>query len=352
MANKKLKSIKGKVMRLTRLDECGAPLEGTCSSIVTAGFVTVTLSNEVEAGQEYTQKNAWGDFCISEKDADRVKWVNVSISMCEVDPGILDLVGGANPVNFGGDNIGATFGSQPNPNSFALEVWTKIAGADACTGGDPDWGYFTVPFIRNGQIDGDVTIENGPLTIGLKGEGVGASATWGTGPYDDNPLLTTEGFPSGDLYGMVITTVQPPEPTSGCVFLGGPFKYAVLVGDTLPTDAGITASDGTNATALGVLGYVPWIATAWTAGQFMTVGTYRFYWTGTAWHAGVVPIPKNFSTNTESTIVASDSTNATRLGTLGYSPVVTAAWTTGDKVTFNGYLFNWTSTAWAAGAHA
>ena len=123
MATKKLKSIKGRTMRLTRLDECGAPdTAAECGMIVTDGFIKVTLSNEVQAGQEYTQDNAWGDACIDEKDPDRIKWVNVAISMCEVDPEVLDMVGGANPVIVGADTIGATFGTAANPGAFAIEV--------------------------------------------------------------------------------------------------------------------------------------------------------------------------------------------------------------------------------------
>src|SRR5262245_63583811 len=157
-------------MRLTRLDECGAPDTGAaCGVIVSEGWVSVTLSQEVETGEEFTQKNAWGDFCIAEKDADRTKWINVGIQMCEVDPQILDMVGGATPVVSAGDTIGATFGRDPNPTAFAIEVWTKKAGGGACApgGGNPEWGYFVVPYVRNGTLDGDVTIENGPLTLGL-----------------------------------------------------------------------------------------------------------------------------------------------------------------------------------------
>lgn len=289
MATKKLKSIKGRRLRLTRLDECGAPdLTSPCGVIVTDGFVSVTISNEVEAGEEYTQKNAWGDFCIAEKDGDRVKWANVSISLCEVDPEILDMVGGANPVTDGQDTIGATFGREPNPNTFAVEVWTKKAGTDACGegGGAPEWGYFIVPQVRNGILDGDVVIENGPLTLGLKGEGVGANESWGPGPHGDNPMKAVAGFPEGDIYGMVITDVQPPELTEGCVQIGQSGRATASPGDTFPADPDITASDATNAGKLTGEGFVADPTTAWTTGQKITVGTFDFNWSGTAWAAG------------------------------------------------------------------
>jgi hypothetical protein len=288
VASKKIKSIKGRRMRLTRLDECGAPDTGAaCGVIVTDGFVSVTISNEVEEGEEYTQKNAWGDFCIAEKDGDRVKWANVAIEMCEVDPEILDMVGGANPVVATGTTIGATFGREPNPNSFAIEVWTKKAGGDACGGaGTLEWGYFVVPYVRNGIIDGDITIENGPLVLAMKGEGQGAPADWGTGPHGDNPLKAPTGFPAGDLYGIIVTDVQPPEVTTGCVAIGMVGRNSASPGDTFPADPQITASDPTNAAKLTGEGFVAVPATAWTTGQKITIGTFDFNWSGTAWAAG------------------------------------------------------------------
>lgn len=74
MATKKLRSIKGRVARITRLDSCGAPVFGECSTIVTKGFITVTIAEEKEAGDEYKQKNAWGELWINDKDPDLTKW--------------------------------------------------------------------------------------------------------------------------------------------------------------------------------------------------------------------------------------------------------------------------------------
>jgi len=307
MATKKIKSIKGRTLRLTRLDECGLPDVGAeCGVIVTDGFISVTLSQEVETGEEFTQKNAWGDFCIAEKDGDRVKWINVAISLCEVDPEILDMVGGANPVVVGSDTIGATFGKEPNPSSFALEVWTKKAGTDACAAGTPEWGYFIVPFVKNGMIDGDITIENGPLTLGLKGEGQGANAAWGSGPHGDNPMKAP--FPAEDTWGMVVTDVQPPPTTDGCQPLsavaatgaaaGAPGSWSP-VGSTPPA----TVADLIAGTPNPVVANP---ATAWTAGQYVQTqeagAPGQAHWDGTAWVAA------------PATLLAADQAAATGAG--------------------------------------
>lgn len=218
MATKRWKSIKGRVARITRLDECGAPVFGTCSTVVTEGFITITWSHEYTEGDEFEQKNAWGEFCINDKDPDTLKRVPVAIEFCEVDPDVLDIIGGASPVIVATDTIGATFGPNMNMESFALEVWTKKAGVGACSGGAgaQEWGYAIFPYVKNGKLDGDVTIENGPLSLTMAGEGHSASAAWGVGPHGDNPFMATTGFPEGDMWGMVITTVQPPAATDGC----------------------------------------------------------------------------------------------------------------------------------------
>jgi hypothetical protein len=218
MATKMLNSLKGRVIRITRLDDCGAPVVGACSTIVTSGFITLGFTPEVEAGEEYTQKNAWGDFCISEKDADRNKWVNVALSLCEVNPDILDIVGGGSAITDGADTIGSSFGEYNGTGGFAIEVWTKQAGG-SCDGGSPEWGYFVAPYCINGSLDGSITIENGTLSVDVKGEGQKATSDWGVNPYADNPLLTAAGFPVGDLWAVVRTTVQPPAVTDGCVAL-------------------------------------------------------------------------------------------------------------------------------------
>jgi hypothetical protein len=54
----------------------------------------------------------------------------------------------------------------------------------------------------------------------------------------------------------------------------------------------------------------------------------------------------------ETTITASDAPNAAKLAGLGYVAAPQTAWTTGQKITIGTFDFNWTSSAWAAGAHA
>lgn len=221
MATIRLKSVKGRRFRITRLNECGAHIVGSCSSVVSSGFVAVTFTGEYDEGEEHTQKNAWGDFCYSERDAPRLKWVNVEAQFCEVNPDVADFIGGASVtmVTASSDTIGLTFGPQENGAAFALEVWTKLAGT-ACDagGGNPYWGYTVAPFISNGRLNGPIEVAK-MGTFNMRGDAQQAPSTWGVTPYADNPFLRTLGFPAGEFFGMVRTTVQPPAETANCAAL-------------------------------------------------------------------------------------------------------------------------------------
>lgn len=222
MATKRLASIKGRSMRLTRLDECGDVVYGNCSSIITNGFIQIDIEEEVEEGEEITQKNAWGELCVSEVDDDITKWINVSINMCQVDPDVLDIIAAANPLVAATNTVGASFGKGPNTSAFALEVWTKAAGQDACAGGTTEYGYIAVPFCKKGRLGGGISIANNALTVPLQAKGFEVPASWGITPYGNNPLLVTGGFPSGDLWAIARTTVAPPAVTAGCVAITEP----------------------------------------------------------------------------------------------------------------------------------
>lgn len=214
MTTKILKSIKGRVVRLTRLDECGVPVVGSCSTVVSECFIKATISGEYEAGDEYFEKSAWGTPCINDKDPDILKRANVKIDFAELNPDALDIITGANPIVSGGVTIGSSQGPGANETAFALEIWTKRTGVE-CVDGDQQWGYFVVPFVKNGKLDGDLTIENAALTASVMGEGFASSDVWGESPYDENPLI--EPFPDGEIWADVVTTVQPPADTAGCI---------------------------------------------------------------------------------------------------------------------------------------
>lgn len=74
--------------------------------------------------------------------------------------------------------------------------------------------------------------------------------------------------------------------TDDGVYSAGPAKGIAANGNVYAPEATVTAQDATNAAKLTALGYIASPQTAWTSGQKITVGTYQFNWTGSAWAAG------------------------------------------------------------------
>jgi hypothetical protein len=65
-----------------------------------------------------------------------------------------------------------------------------------------------------------------------------------------------------------------------------PMRGAAAPGMVFPADPGISAQDSTTAAELAGEGFVALPLTAWTTGQKITIGDYSFNWTGSAWAAG------------------------------------------------------------------
>jgi hypothetical protein len=221
-------SVRGRRMRVTRLDDCCAPpAPGTaCSSLVTKGFVSVQYSPEIAEAEEIELKNAGGEVCVSDPGCDEVKWMNLQMNFCQVDPDLFSFITGYPLVlDWQGNSVGNRVkkGTLCDTN-FALEVWTEIPGAQCQTTGAKQYGYFLVPCITGGVI-GDFTIENDALTLQFNAKSRSGSG-WGTGPYDvdatdeantPGPLLTP--IEEDDLMDIHMTTIAPPEPECGCVAL-------------------------------------------------------------------------------------------------------------------------------------
>lgn len=65
-----------------------------------------------------------------------------------------------------------------------------------------------------------------------------------------------------------------------------PLRGAAAPGMVFPADPGIAAQDAPTAAELDEEGFVANPLTAWTSGQKITIGDYDFNWSGSAWAAG------------------------------------------------------------------
>lgn len=223
-----------RVIRVTRLDNCGRPVYGPDSQVVTKGLVSVNMDPDVEEGEDFTQRNINGDLCVSEQGPDALRWINVGIEFCQVDPCLWSIL---NPSwklvkNAHGEVTGFRIGERFDDSAgFALEMWPKVSAQGAlCDDDAPDEadpnGYFLLPYVIGRAPDG-WSLENGVTTFTLNGR-TKKGSLWGKGPYnvtldaDGNPVPLLEPISSGaggedpEHFHADIVTLSPPEPTCGC----------------------------------------------------------------------------------------------------------------------------------------
>lgn len=195
-------SVRSCAARMTKVDTCGRPVTGAGSVVTTDGYISIAYKPNISEGDEVEVKNACGSVCISDKARDQVKWVDVDIVFCGVNPDAINLATGFPlAMDYSGSRIGFDIesGSSPIASGFALEAWTEIPDAGPCEPGSTgQWGYFLAPWIVNGMI-GDVTLENGAANFTITGR-TKRGSLWDDGPYN---------VMAGDVAGTPRTLVTP-----------------------------------------------------------------------------------------------------------------------------------------------
>ncbi|QOC56024.1 major tail protein [Gordonia phage Clown] len=226
MANLTWPSIRGKRARITRLDECGVPVIGTKSTLVTKGYISVTVSPEYEDATENAPKTADDKFAYIDRGKDLLKYLTAEIAFVGVDPEAYEIISG-NPIwtNAAGDAAGIKVGTYDDIQAnFALELWSDIPG-QACQGSKA-YGYFLLPFIGPARI-GEIAIQAEAAEFTLTNAITKDANGWGTGPYnvelnDAEPPVAAklnEALTAKDHLVMFQTKVAPPAVTAGAVEL-------------------------------------------------------------------------------------------------------------------------------------
>lgn len=274
--------VRGRAMRVTRLNGCGAVVMGPESSAVSDGFVSIAFTANTEEGETINVTNAAGRPCVFDEPAPIFTGYTVEVTFCGVDPALYALMTGQSVVlNSDDEAVGFQVNSDVNfdDSGFALEVWSNVPGA-ACEGGVTAYGYTLVPFMKGGVI-GDFTIENAAVTFTLSGAKSKDGNGWGVGPYDvvddggtPGPLL--EALPVKNHLHTQLTNLAPPTPECGAVAIGTPDLSATPGSPSTPSAGGYYPT--------GMVSVVSTPTTAWTAGQYAADWNGdKWTWNGTAW---------------------------------------------------------------------
>lgn len=221
MAAKCVSPIKALVMRLVKLDACGAPVTGAESAVVVAdGFIQINPSPQYEDGVEFLQKKASGAFCVNQLDPPELKRVDLEIQWCVLDPDALVILTGERLLTTGSPvtGTGVVYGEGQITARFSLEVWQPVSGAAQCApGGAQQYVYWAFPNVGNTKVS-DWTFENGVFTFTTSSTTASASLLWGNGPGSDGPWIEQD-IEEGDHFLHNVTTVAPPTASCGAVLL-------------------------------------------------------------------------------------------------------------------------------------
>lgn len=214
--------IGGATVRLTRMSTYGLPVTGTCGQVTSSGWTTATLTDNVTAQTRYDIRTGGPSACLPVRSKPILNFVDATIDFCGVDPDLFVLATGQTVVS---DAFGVSAGFAADTatyasGSFALELWTRIAGRSACTSGLPTYGYLLLPWLA-GTTQGPVTHNAGTVTFRMLASTV-AGHQWGSGPY--NVVLNAAGsavpllspVPSSRHRHWQVTGVAPPAAACGC----------------------------------------------------------------------------------------------------------------------------------------
>ena len=221
---KRLALLKGRRVRVTRLDACGRPVYGDDAQVVTKGFITATFSAQLGEVAEVRVENAAGETCVLEPAQQTVEGLSLEIQFCDVDPDLFSMMTGVAVLkNAAGVAIGFEQTTDIDMTSFgfAFELWTGIVTDAGCGEvGDTPYGYMLLPFLKGGVL-GDFTVENGALNFTVTGATTRNGNAWGNGPYmvdqdalgDVSRLFTP--VAANASYRLMETLVAPPESLPG-----------------------------------------------------------------------------------------------------------------------------------------
>ncbi len=209
--------IKGKVMRIISLDDCGTPVTGSSLVVVSRGFIQVQVEPQYEDGEQHRQRLADGTLCVNDDDDDELTNVMLTIDFCGVCPSISQVTNGARLLSESGPlttGTGAAYAEGPITERWSLELWQLVTGRGACdASGQQRYVYWAWPHVRSGKV-GSLTIANAALTMQIMAKTDAASPQW-----DDivaPAWLGTNVVNEDEHMLWNITTEAPPAIPSDC----------------------------------------------------------------------------------------------------------------------------------------
>ena len=213
MTTKCFTLVRGRRMRVTRLDDCGRIVFGDDSQAVSKGFVSVALTANTSESDEISVTDADGEVIVLEPSEENLAGYGAEIVFRQVDPELFNVITGQKTyANYSGDIIGLVVNTKIKPKRVALELWAGVHGGDACENPEAqgDYGYMLLPNLKGGIV-GDITVENGAINFTIRGARSLDGNYWKQGPYpvmlggnpvDEVQTVTITGAPTGGTFRL------------------------------------------------------------------------------------------------------------------------------------------------------
>lgn len=188
MSNDCRPQIQACALRVARLDSNGVPSPGANNLYVSDALVSMGFTAEQTEGEEFEMPNACGNI-ITFKDDDKLRRLNIELSLRVPDPELTELLAGG-AVLTDGEAVGYAWpelNEAPNPNGVSIELWAKRI----TEGGqiDPDFPYNWWAFPLSKLFVNDGTFENGPFQPTFSGFAT-ENENWFDGPLNDWPVAS------------------------------------------------------------------------------------------------------------------------------------------------------------------
>lgn len=260
MATKCFTLVRGRRMRVTRLDECGRIVYGADSQATAKGFASVGLTANTTESDAIEATDADGEVIVLEPSETNLSGYGAEIVFRQVDPELFTIITGQEVyLDYAGNAIGLTVNTKIKAKRFGFELWSGTYGGDACDNPEAQgsYGYMLLPNVKGGIV-GDITVENGAINFTVTGAVSLDGNYWGRGPYQvllDNaatpvPNLLPTALDRDDHFLAILVDVAPPPVICGARPLLDPTEEAltsisaVVVTDTAtftPVPADIVA---------------------------------------------------------------------------------------------------------------
>lgn len=175
-------TVRGRTIRITKLDACGMPVAGSANQFVARTFATVKKAANRDMGEEIKVRNADDTIGNYQRGRKTLLDFDIEITFSASDTGALPMMSG-DPVVLdwqstvvGWEELALTAGGA----TWALEVWTGTSQT-ACSSTGAQYGYYLFPFIENAHVESDdITNKESNFTVKANTKGPNQ---WGKGPY-------------------------------------------------------------------------------------------------------------------------------------------------------------------------